>query len=60
MNISATPASGYVFEKWSDGNTSATRTVVMNANTTLVASFKEQTQGGADPGEEDNDRPDYI
>ena len=60
VNISATPVSGYVFEKWSDGNTSASRTVVMNSDTTLVASFKKQTQGGTDPGEEDNDRPDYI
>lgn len=60
VNIQATPASGYVFDKWSDGNTSASRTVVMNANTTLVASFKEQTQGGGDNTGEDEDRPDYI
>ena len=60
VNIQATPASGYVFDKWSDGNTSASRTVVINANTTLVASFKEQTQGGGDNTGEDEDRPDYI
>ena len=54
VNIKATPASGYVFDKWSDGNTSATRTVTMNANTTLVASFKEQT-GNTEPGGEDDD-----
>lgn len=62
VNVTATPKSGYVFDKWSDGNTSATRTVVMNANTTLVASFKEQTQGGnTEPGGEDGeDNPDYI
>lgn len=62
VNVTATPTSGYQFDKWSDGNTSATRTVVMNANTTLVASFKEQTQGGnTEPGGEDGeDNPDYI
>ena len=60
VNIQATPASGYVFDKWSDGNTSASRTVVINANTTLVASFKEQTQGGGDNTGEDEDRLDYI
>lgn len=66
VNIQATPASGYVFEKWSDGNTSASRTVVMNANTTLVASFIASTgsgtgqQGGGDNTGEDEDRPDYI
>lgn len=61
VNIKATPASGYVFDKWSDGNTSATRTVTMNANTALVASFKEQTQGGnTEPGGEDEDNPDFI
>ena len=60
VNISATPVSGYVFEKWSDGNTSASRTVVMNSDTTLVASFKKQTQGGGDNTGEDEDRPDYI
>lgn len=30
VNIIATPKSGYQFDKWSDGNTSASRTVVMN------------------------------
>ena len=58
VNIKATPASGYVFDKWSDGNTSATRTVTMNANTTLVASFKEQS-GNSEPGDE-NDDPAFL
>lgn len=66
VNIQATLASGNVFEKWSDGNTSATRTVVMNTDTTLVASFIASTgsgtgqQGGGDNTGEDEDRPDYI
>ena len=59
VNIKATPASGYVFDKWSDGNTSASRTVTMNANTTLVASFKEQTSGGDQSGEDD-DNPAFL
>ena len=59
VNIKATPASGYAFDKWSDGNTSATRTVTMNANTTLVASFKEATQGGGDSTGE-NDDPAFL
>lgn len=51
MNIVATPASGYAFDKWIDGNTQASRTVTMNADKTLVASFKvAQTQGGKDEG----------
>ena len=46
VNIVATPASGYAFDKWSDGNTQASRTVTMDADKTLVASFKEVTQSG--------------
>ena len=30
VNISATPKAGYQFDKWNDGNTSATRTVSVN------------------------------
>lgn len=49
VNIVATPASGYAFDKWSDGNTQASRTVTMDADKTLVASFKvAQTQGSED------------
>lgn len=58
VNIKATPASGYVFDNWSDGNTSASRTVTMNANTTLVASFKEQSDS-TEPGDE-NDDPAFL
>lgn len=59
VNIIATPKSGYQFDKWSDGNTSASRTVVMNSNTTLTASFKQTTTGGGgDTGDDDN--PSYL
>jgi RHS repeat-associated protein/uncharacterized repeat protein (TIGR02543 family) len=37
VQINVTPASGYVFSSWSDGVTTASRTVTMNANTTLTA-----------------------
>ena len=51
VNIVATPASGYAFDKWSDGNTQASRTVTMDEDKTLVASFKvAQTPGGEDEG----------
>lgn len=51
VNIVATPASGYAFDKWSDGNTQASRIVTMDADKTLVASFKvAQTPGGEDEG----------
>lgn len=40
VNITATPKAGYAFDKWSDGNTSASRSVAMNKDLTLVAQFK--------------------
>ena len=39
VNITATPAEGYHFVKWSDGNTEATRTIVVTSNVTLTAEF---------------------
>ena len=48
VSISATPASGYTFDRWSDGNTSATRTIRMNADLTLVATFKASGTGGGE------------
>ena len=48
--ISATAKSGYVFEKWSDGNTAASRTITVTENLTLTASFKaEEQSGGEEP-----------
>ena len=38
-NITATPAEGYHFVKWSDGNTNATRSIVVTTNVTLTAEF---------------------
>lgn len=46
VNIVATPFSGYEFVNWSDGNTEASRSIVVNDNITLTAFFAEaQTQG---------------
>ena len=33
ITISATPASGYSFVRWSDGNTQATRTITVGSTT---------------------------
>ena len=50
VTLTATPNSGYLFEKWSDGNTSATRTLTVTEDLTLTASFKaEEASGGEDP-----------
>lgn len=67
MNITATPKSGYQFDKWNDGNTEATRTINVSKDESLVAQFIASTgsgtgeQGGntENPGG-DKDRPDYI
>ena len=49
--ISAVAASGYHFVKWSDNNTSATRTVTVNSDLTLQAIFAaDAPQGGGDEG----------
>ncbi len=39
-SIVATPASGYLFDRWSDGDTNATRTITVTADLTLTAAFK--------------------
>ena len=39
--ITATPNSGYKFVKWSDGNTSAARTITVTGNATYTAIFEE-------------------
>lgn len=44
--LKATPKSGYVFEKWNDGNTSATRTITVTGNATYTATFKSSGGGG--------------
>ena len=54
VNISATAKSGYVFDKWNDGNTSATRTINVSKNESFVAQFKvaDSTEPGGDGDEE--------
>lgn len=39
VTITATPDSGYVFDKWSDGNTDNPRTINIHSNLTLIANF---------------------
>lgn len=62
VNVTATPKSGYAFDKWSDGNTQATRTINVTQNLSLTASFKAISSGGnTEPGgEDDKDNPDFL
>lgn len=60
VNISATPKAGYQFDKWNDGNTSATRTVNVSKNESFVAQFKVTDSTENPGGDGDEDRPDYI
>lgn len=61
VQISSTPASGYSFTRWSDGNTNASRSVTVNANTTLSAIFTanagggDVNPGGSEGGDDDED-----
>ena len=62
VNITATPKSGYQFDKWSDGNTQSTRTINVTKNESFVAQFiasagsETGEQGGntENPGGEEN------
>lgn len=63
VNVSATPKSGFQFDKWSDGNTQATRTINVIQNLSLTAQFKavDQTGGGTQGGgEDDDDNPAFL
>ena len=53
VDISATPKAGYQFDKWNDGNTSATRTVSVSQDESFVAQFKaaDSTEPGGSGGE---------
>ena len=42
ITITATAKSGYVFTNWSDGNTNASRQIVVTGNTTYIALFAAQ------------------
>lgn len=57
IEIKATPKSGYAFDKWSDGNTSATRQLTVSQNLNLTVSFKVAETGGSgtDQGGENDD-----
>ncbi len=46
--LTATPASGYSFKQWSDGNTSNPRTVTVSANQTYTAEFETTPQYNID------------
>ena len=54
--INAVANSGYTFSRWSDGITSASRSVVMSSNKTLSAIFTSTAGGGdVNPGDDDED-----
>ena len=42
VTIKAIANTGYSFSSWSDGNTSATRTITLTENKTLNASFESR------------------
>lgn len=44
--LSAVAKSGYKFQKWNDGNTSATRSVTVVNNVSFTATFVQDTQSG--------------
>ena len=57
VDISATPKAGYQFDKWNDGNTSATRTVSVSRNESFVAQFKaaDSTEPGGSGNPDDSE-----
>ena len=48
VNIAAQANAGYTFSQWSDGNTSASRSVAVNAAMTLTASFTLNSGGSGE------------
>ncbi len=54
VKIIATPNDGYEFDKWSDGDTHATRTITMDKDYDLTAYFVKESGGGGD------DEPEYY
>lgn len=46
ITVTAVPKSGFAFDKWSDGVTTASRSIQVSQNLSLTASFKEATGGG--------------
>lgn len=45
VTITATPSENYTFKRWSDNDTSASRTITVNSNQTLTAYFEKVTGG---------------
>ena len=39
ISVTATPQEGFLFESWSDGNTTNPRTITVNSNINLIANF---------------------
>lgn len=52
VTLTATPKSGYAFDKWSDGVTTPSRNIQVTQNLTLTATFKTATSGSGDEEEE--------
>lgn len=48
ITVTATPKSGYDFDRWSDGVTTASRNIQVTQNLTLTASFKTASSDGED------------
>ena len=46
VSISAVASGDYTFSRWSDGDTSASRTVTVNGDMSLTAYFTKTTSGG--------------
>lgn len=57
ITVTATPKSGFAFDKWSDGSTTASRNITVSQNLSLTASFKaaEQSGGGNTNSGDDDD-----
>ena len=57
VDISATPKAGYQFDKWNDGNTSATRSVSVSQDESFVAQFKaaDSTEPGGSGNPDDSE-----
>ena len=52
VTITATPNDGYEFSGWSDGESNATRTIILNSDTSISASFSlisEVSESDYDP-----------
>lgn len=57
ITVTATPKTGYAFDRWSDGSTQASRSIQVTQNLTLTATFKTATDSGGgstSSGDEEN------